>query len=286
MAGKQTDLVYDIGMNNGDDTAYYLRCGYRVLAVEANPLLAQSASRRFQREIAQGRLTILNVGISQDGAPLPFWICDDHSEWSSFDRTIAGRDGAAHHAIEIRCCRFRDILAEHGTPFYLKIDIEGNDVLCLRDLRAEDLPEYLSVEANGLDILAEMHALGYDSFQCISQFHLVPLENPPHPEHAWLEQRRRWADDSSLAWRLLRMLGARHWLRRSAKRLRRRDNWFFRHGTSGPFGPKLSGRWMSYHDMKQTYQHYEAARARGEPSVFWREGNYSFWSDFHARRSG
>jgi putative ABC transport system substrate-binding protein len=30
-------LIYDVGMNNGDDTAYYLRRGFRVLAIEANP---------------------------------------------------------------------------------------------------------------------------------------------------------------------------------------------------------------------------------------------------------
>ena len=29
------DLIYDVGMNNGDDTAYYLHKGFRVVAVEA-----------------------------------------------------------------------------------------------------------------------------------------------------------------------------------------------------------------------------------------------------------
>ena len=30
-------LIYDVGMNNGDDTAYYLRRGFRVIAIEPNP---------------------------------------------------------------------------------------------------------------------------------------------------------------------------------------------------------------------------------------------------------
>jgi hypothetical protein len=38
-------LIYDVGMNNGDDTAYYLRRGFRVLAIEANlDLVANAAS--------------------------------------------------------------------------------------------------------------------------------------------------------------------------------------------------------------------------------------------------
>jgi len=36
---QENDLVYDVGMNNGDDTAYYLSLGFRVIAIEANPEL-------------------------------------------------------------------------------------------------------------------------------------------------------------------------------------------------------------------------------------------------------
>jgi predicted RNA methylase len=44
-----SDLVYDVGMNNGDDSAFYLRAGFRVVAVEANPLLCRAAESRFRR---------------------------------------------------------------------------------------------------------------------------------------------------------------------------------------------------------------------------------------------
>ncbi len=33
----ERDLVFDIGVNNGEDTAYYLRRGFRVVGVDANP---------------------------------------------------------------------------------------------------------------------------------------------------------------------------------------------------------------------------------------------------------
>ena len=67
------DLIYDVGMNNGDDTAYFLHQGYRVLAIEANPVLARQAEGRFEKETREGRLIVLNVGFLmtiQNGAPL------------------------------------------------------------------------------------------------------------------------------------------------------------------------------------------------------------------------
>ena len=43
-------LVYDVGMNNGDDTAYYLHLGYRVVAIDADPTLIERAKLRFEQE--------------------------------------------------------------------------------------------------------------------------------------------------------------------------------------------------------------------------------------------
>jgi FkbM family methyltransferase len=77
-------LIYDVGMNNGDDTAYYLWCGFRVIAIEANPELAADVAQRFAHEIDAGRLTILNVGITAAEGEFTFWICKTNSKFSSF----------------------------------------------------------------------------------------------------------------------------------------------------------------------------------------------------------
>ena len=185
------NLVYDVGMNNGDDTAYYLNRGFRVVAIEANPILADQVSKRFEREISSGDLTILNVGISDGEGDLPFWICDGNSWWSSFDRTIASRDGLDHHQINISCRRFRSILEEFGTPYYLKIDIEGNDIYCLPDLSSVDPPKYVSLERpdRGVESLNLLHNLGYTGFKLISQFNFLPLEYPPTREQKRYEKR-------------------------------------------------------------------------------------------------
>lgn len=46
-------LIFDIGFNNGDDTDHYFARGVDVLAVEANPELAEAAAqvRRCDRRL-------------------------------------------------------------------------------------------------------------------------------------------------------------------------------------------------------------------------------------------
>ena len=61
----QRDLIFDFGMHDGSDTAYYLRKGFRVVAVEANPELVAAGQSRFRAEIAEGRLTIVNKAIAE-----------------------------------------------------------------------------------------------------------------------------------------------------------------------------------------------------------------------------
>ena len=47
-------LVYDVGAHRGEDTAYYLHQGFRVVGVKANPSMADHLRNRFASEIASG----------------------------------------------------------------------------------------------------------------------------------------------------------------------------------------------------------------------------------------
>src|SRR6185436_16484350 len=78
-------LVFDLGMNNGDDTAYYLRRGYDVVSVEANPALCDQARRRFAAAIGEGRLQIVHAALSDQEGEATFHINLDNDHWSSLD---------------------------------------------------------------------------------------------------------------------------------------------------------------------------------------------------------
>jgi FkbM family methyltransferase len=280
------DLIYDVGMHNGDDTAYYMHRGYRVIAVEANPVLAAEASARFAREVTTGGLTILNIGISGQEGESPFFICDEVSEWSSLDPAIASRNNVAHHEIVIQCHRFSSILRKFGVPYYLKLDIEGGEIHCLRDLEPPGLPRYISFEKTpkAVESLALVHELGYREFKLISQHNYLPVEYPPSPEQIRYEKELKFLKSRDVMPRVARRLVSKAWLRRLADRTRTQNRWVFPRGSSGPFGEGLPGRWQSFDEMVETLERANAARSRKESSLFWREQEYSFWADFHAKR--
>lgn len=257
----QPDLVYDVGMNNGDDTAYYLQLGRRVIAIEADPDLCDKARVRFEEAIADGRLTIVNMGVTAEPGTLDFWICENKREWNSFDRRIASRDGLPHHAIPVPCQTFAWIVRHHGIPTTLKIDIEGHDRLCIDGLAdLPDLPLHLSVELGDIDAFTrQLEALGYTEFKCVSQYDFLPLQLPPSEE----QLRHEHGD---------------------AHHTRRHGDWIFPEGSSGPTGPDTCGRWLSAEEARRVHRHYADLCRKGAESPFWYGKTYSFWVDLHARR--
>lgn len=173
------DLIFDVGASNGDDSAYYLHKGYRVVAVEPNPLSASLLRSRFATEIEDRSLSLVEAAVSDTDGEAPFWLCEDVPGWSSFDQVIAGYQGSRHRSISVSTCRYSTLIERFGIPFYCKIDIEGADRLCLEDMTETtrspfislELPTIGSAQAAGeiVAILSRTEALGYTRFKLISQ---------------------------------------------------------------------------------------------------------------------
>src|SRR5215468_9932494 len=162
-------VVFDIGMNNGDDSAYYLSRGYAVVAIEANPILVDRARHRFEREIASGQMRIEEFGIGDGSGKKDFWINDERDVFSSFHHARAARNGMKCHAIKVECITLDTLLKKYGVPYYLKLDVEGNEASCLQYLRSFPRPQYVSVEAEKLDHLQLLWQLGYREFAIVDQ---------------------------------------------------------------------------------------------------------------------
>ena len=286
------NLIYDVGMHNGDDTAYYLHLGYRVLAIEADPTLCSKASIRFKNEIEEGRLTILNIGVASVPGTQDFWICDGNSVWSSFDKSIASRDGLPHHSINVECQTFGWILENFGIPYYLKIDIEGNDYLCIEGIRnSNDLPRYVSCELGDIDKFTRaLDGLGFSKYKVISQFNFLPLERLPTKEQASYAFWNQVAAGRNLLAKALRrglrILGNEWRITYVRDPLRRHSEWTFPWGSSGPFGEETPGQWHSSQEVRYIYQSFQKLFEKGVRTSFWNDEDYSFWVDLHACREG
>jgi FkbM family methyltransferase len=280
------DLIYDVGMNNGDDTAYYLSLGFRTVAIEANPQLVEQAKLRFAREIASGRLHILNIGITDREGVLPFWICETNSRWGSFDRAYASWGNSPNHQIQVPCTRFETILAQYGVPYFCKIDIQGNDFLCLDGFKPHNVPKYLSIEANNLNLrhLDMLAALGYSLFKCISQATFIPMQFPPVSQQRTIERAESLLVSRKFRHRVFRKLGGRSWLQKQLQSARHYGNWNFPPRSSGGFGDQTLGRWLTYDEMKPALKEILRRRDAGEKSIFWRsDRSHPIWADFHAQ---
>ena len=216
-------LVYDVGMHRGEDTEFYLRRGFNVVGVEANPQLVEMLREKFRSEIDSGQVTIIDKAIGSRRGSARFFM-HSLSIWGTFSQAFADRNARRNDAnvweIEVECVRFEDILREYGVPYYLKIDIEGSEFLCLDALRDfPQRPHYVSIEScasspgcSFLDTLKELQklrALGYKRFKYVDQITI-----PDRKDHLT-------GEGESL-------------------------DYIFPEFSSGPFGKDLHRPWQSY----------------------------------------
>lgn len=201
-------LIFDIGFHVGQDTEFYLKKGFWVVAIDANPLLVEEGKKNFAEYIDAGRLIILNVGIGQREETLPFYVNKRLSEWSSFDMAI-GTSRGDYYVIDVPLVTLRSISIRYGVPYYIKIDIEGHDMLAIQSLRGmNDKAKYISVENGQAHMIEELYALGYRKFKFVNQAKIQDIELPlPAKEGKYIQYK-------------------------------------FPFGASGPFGEEIDGDWL------------------------------------------
>jgi len=174
-------LIFDVGAHLGEDSDFYLKLGYRVVAIEANPDLVTRLAERFESEIEQGRYVVVSSAIGESNRRVAFYVNETVSVWGTTERKWAIRNdgkGAASKRIEVSSIRFEEVLRRHGYPLYMKVDIEGADLLCVRALECVDAtarPMFVSIESTKTSwraLLKEFDAferLGYTRFQIVDQ---------------------------------------------------------------------------------------------------------------------
>lgn len=162
-------LIYDFGMNNGDDVEYYLLKGARVVGVEANPALCELVERRFQREIEADRLVVLNLALAEQESsePISFYLHKTNHGLSQLPRP---GDAELHEfdEVQVRCRTPASIVREFGEPSYIKIDVEHFDVAVLKNLFAAGIfPPEISAESHSAEVFACLLSNGYRSFNLV-----------------------------------------------------------------------------------------------------------------------
>lgn len=243
---KNKNLIYDVGMHQGQDTDFYLKKGFEVVGFEANPANVAFCRKRFAAAIDQRRLTIIEGAIVENAAAnrqatVRFYLNQNHSFWGSTSDDWAYRNevlGTTNEMIEVGAIDFGAAVERHGIPFYLKADIVGSEMICLRALREfENKPEYISIRSEKVifDRLREefrlLEQLGYDKFKAIQQ------------SFAHLQTTFVHASGEEITHR-------------------------FEEGGSGFFGEETEGRWKTSEHILKEY--------RKIFTLYWLFGDYSY----------
>jgi FkbM family methyltransferase len=164
--------IFDLGFHNGDDTDYYLKKEYNVIAVEGNPELVAAGALRFSTEIKDGKLVLLNKVVSDITKETDFYIHPTRYDWSSCERQKVEWDGSTAKKVSIKTITLEE-LYKYGDPYYIKTDLEGNDVILAKQLaHSVQKPKYVSFEISKTDyyhIFNYLYIAGYNLFQLVNQ---------------------------------------------------------------------------------------------------------------------
>jgi FkbM family methyltransferase len=216
------DLVYDVGMHRGEDTAFYLARGYRVVGIEANAALVHELRQRFRAEIRSGRVTVLPVAVGPEPGAVRFAAARENTIFGTANSSFidaAERTGTtSFDYVEVEMTTLDAVVREHGLPYYLKVDIEGLDRAAVGALaRLPARPPLLSIESAtaapgcGAHAVVQeiqlLHGLGYRAFKLVDQSTLGGLEGTLLDQEG---RRLRYVHDPN---------------------------------ASGPFGAEAPGRW-------------------------------------------
>jgi FkbM family methyltransferase len=167
---NQPKIIYDLGANNGDDIPYYLLKADLVVAVEANPVLAESIKFRFKDHIRAGRLFVENIVVTADGGTggIDFFIHKTEHVLSQLGEPPPHESGKFRKE-RLPSRGVADIISQHGEPHYVKVDIESCDALILRALFSHGcFPPYISAEAHSIEVFSLLHAVGnYNAFKLV-----------------------------------------------------------------------------------------------------------------------
>ena len=167
------ELVFDIGAHVGDRIASFRRLGARVVAVEPQPALVNTLRLIYGRD-PQVRIEETAVGRRQGSLEININIDNPTVSTGSGDFIAAatrapGWEGQAWtRRLRVPLTTLDTLIARHGQPAFIKIDVEGFEAEALAGLSQPSAAlsfEFTTIQRDvALACIERCTALGYRRF--------------------------------------------------------------------------------------------------------------------------
>jgi FkbM family methyltransferase len=133
------DLVFDIGAHVGDRIAAFRRLGARVVAAEPQPALVKTLRLLYGRD---GNVAIEATAVGRQSGEIDLSVNIDNPTVSTASADfIAAANGATgwqdqrwNRTIRVPLTTIDTLVARHGIPAFIKIDVEGFEAEALAGL--------------------------------------------------------------------------------------------------------------------------------------------------------
>lgn len=170
-------LIFDVGANHGTKTDIFLKLGARVVAVEPDRTNQQILKEKFlMYRLSRKPVFIVGKALSDKDSVETMWIDEPGSAKNTLSRkwveTLKHDDErfGQHHDFRdrttVETTTLDQLIGTHGSPFFIKIDVEGHEVNVLRGLHT--VVPYVSFEVN----LPEFAPDGQECVEILN--HLAP----------------------------------------------------------------------------------------------------------------
>ena len=194
---REGDLVFDIGAHVGDRVAAFRSLGARVVAVEPQPALARVLRLIYGRD---RQVAIVETAVGRAAGETELLLNVDNPTVSTISHAFVsaavgsvGWEGQRWtRRLRVPVTTLDALIAEHGTPAFIKIDVEGFEAEVLAGLTAPVRSlsfEFTTIQREvAADCLARCVTLG------LTRFGVALGESQTMTHRTWIGARemRAW----------------------------------------------------------------------------------------------
>ena len=152
--GYRGVLVFDIGANVGDKASLFSSLGQKVVAIDPDQANYRLLKRRF---FFSRNVRIVNCAIGAAEGKENFYISSEGSsintlskKWKSILETPSlnrwSSETGFQLSYEVDVQTLESIITKYGTPYFVKIDVEGYELEVLKGLKS--MIPVMTIEAN------------------------------------------------------------------------------------------------------------------------------------------